>query len=475
MLAFQVAEANGKAVGLMGISDDVEVGSLAANFNLLPFGGLVKTANVPKQGATPPAPAAPSESKDQESDAKAEPEASGSKSGDEPLAPPGEDKGDEGEAKGTEGEAEAKDDEAEVKDESKAKGDESMAKGDEFEAKGDGVEAKVGDSGAAEAKVDEAKAEVVEEVEAEAKDGAAAPEAPETEPRSRAVTAEVQEEEEEEEANPHAGEPNAFSVTLFCIDGKFESRAADFLPHAFRAFPDREYCILTVPSTLLSEPALVRGFSAAAPLPGTSFSHSLFVVHRDALLAAAHLCVTRWRPSVAAELEAAGSLSRGLCGSVDRLVRSLGGARAAGLGAVLQEAGEDDDTVLRDGPGRCCFVVTLGPSVAVGLLVLDRACMSADRLNFLKTNFDLETGLALERIRSKNQAVLKCLLLDPVFHASARFVLKEAMRLFDKSLLLHEAAPNGPNVFMQHAPRLVLQHMVPAKVRTMNTLLLAHY
>lgn len=40
---------------------------------------------------------------------------------------------------------------------------------------------------------------------------------------------------------------NAFAVTLFCMDEAYESRAADFLPHAFAMFRDSEYCILTLP------------------------------------------------------------------------------------------------------------------------------------------------------------------------------------------------------------------------------------
>ena len=65
------------------------------------------------------------------------------------------------------------------------------------------------------------------------------------------------------------------------------------MPHAFARYPDRDYCVVTVPTTVLQEPALVRGlFTAAAPRPGTAYSHTLFVVHRDALLAPAHLKVT---------------------------------------------------------------------------------------------------------------------------------------------------------------------------------------
>jgi len=88
-------------------------------------------------------------------------------------------------------------------------------------------------------------------------------------------------------------QPNAFAVTLFCVEGALACRSGDFLPHAFARYPDRDYCVVTVPTTVLQEPALVRGlFTAAAPRPGTAYSHTLFVVHRDALLAPAHLKVT---------------------------------------------------------------------------------------------------------------------------------------------------------------------------------------
>jgi hypothetical protein len=42
---------------------------------------------------------------------------------------------------------------------------------------------------------------------------------------------------------------NVFGITLFCIDEQFEARAAELLAPAFSLFPDREYCVLTLPHT----------------------------------------------------------------------------------------------------------------------------------------------------------------------------------------------------------------------------------
>lgn len=38
---------------------------------------------------------------------------------------------------------------------------------------------------------------------------------------------------------------NAISINLYCIDDLYESRGIDFLPYAFKMFPDRDYIILT--------------------------------------------------------------------------------------------------------------------------------------------------------------------------------------------------------------------------------------
>ena len=55
------------------------------------------------------------------------------------------------------------------------------------------------------------------------------------------------------------GEANAFAIQLFCIDEKYETRSLDFLPRAFEAFPDRDFCLITLPPNV-PEFALIQNF-----------------------------------------------------------------------------------------------------------------------------------------------------------------------------------------------------------------------
>ncbi len=45
----------------------------------------------------------------------------------------------------------------------------------------------------------------------------------------------------------YVGESNAFAIQLFCIEEKYESRSIDFLQRAFEMFPDKDFCIITLP------------------------------------------------------------------------------------------------------------------------------------------------------------------------------------------------------------------------------------
>jgi hypothetical protein len=56
------------------------------------------------------------------------------------------------------------------------------------------------------------------------------------------------------------GESNAFAIQLFCIDEKFVSRSLDFLPKAFESFPDKDFCIITLPPSI-PEFCLIQNFT----------------------------------------------------------------------------------------------------------------------------------------------------------------------------------------------------------------------
>ena len=76
---------------------------------------------------------------------------------------------------------------------------------------------------------------------------------------------------------------NCFAVTLFCVDDGYDNRCGDFLEPAFELFPDREYCLLSLPHTS-PEPALMSDFSLVLRtnyerLPLLYLCVFMFVVH----------------------------------------------------------------------------------------------------------------------------------------------------------------------------------------------------
>ncbi len=65
------------------------------------------------------------------------------------------------------------------------------------------------------------------------------------------------------DAEPNYEENNAFCITLFCIDQRFDSRSGDFLCEAFNRFPDKVRG--AAPSHALPCPALPSSLALSCP------------------------------------------------------------------------------------------------------------------------------------------------------------------------------------------------------------------
>ena len=71
-----------------------------------------------------------------------------------------------------------------------------------------------------------------------------------------------------------------------------ETRFVDLLAGAFEAFPDREYAVVTQPFAAPDIP-LLRRFVQVPPVPSSTLPQTLFVCHRDSLVAPALTTVRR--------------------------------------------------------------------------------------------------------------------------------------------------------------------------------------
>jgi len=67
------------------------------------------------------------------------------------------------------------------------------------------------------------------------------------------------------------------------MEAAVDSRSVDFLKYAFNLFPDRDYLIVTQPHTV-PENALLSKFTLVPKTMHNTFSHVLYLIHRDYLL-----------------------------------------------------------------------------------------------------------------------------------------------------------------------------------------------
>lgn len=261
--------------------------------------------------------------------------------------------------------------------------------------------------------------------------------------------------------------PNAFAITLFCLDESAESRAIDLLRPAFALFPGLEYCIVTLPHVtaefgLLSLFTMVHARSPAdggdggdnrggdnrggdgddggAGASSSSFGHVLYVFHRAAL--GGQLTV---REARSADVAGARALCEGLHDSA----------------AIVEAVEATSRLVIGGGYGRppsVAFVVECQAQV-VGVATVTEQGVDVESL---KRHYSLEDYILFSEHDSSAHAQLEHFVINPVFHSSSRFVLKEVFRRARKSVLYlqlrHDAPlPDIAAQFVEVRPRRQIQ------------------
>jgi len=73
---------------------------------------------------------------------------------------------------------------------------------------------------------------------------------------------------------------NAFCITLFFTHQMIDNLSYSFIEKAFEQFPDKEYMVITQPHRN-KDNQLLRHFTIVDKKPSNTFSHSLYVIHRD--------------------------------------------------------------------------------------------------------------------------------------------------------------------------------------------------
>jgi len=193
---------------------------------------------------------------------------------------------------------------------------------------------------------------------------------------------------------------NAFAITIFILEAAFESRGIDFLQYAFDLFPDKDYMIITQPHNV-PESSLLKNFTLIDKKPESTFSHVLYVLHRDSLLG----------PQLKVRLAEAGDYDR-----TKEFLTPLTNGKDT-IEAVY-------DVLVKKDTTKQCFLTTLNDDI-MGVTVLSKDV----NLPYYQSHFHIQDYMLLREHERVGHKRILAFVLNPIFEKYSRFVLREALRL----------------------------------------------
>ena len=213
---------------------------------------------------------------------------------------------------------------------------------------------------------------------------------------------------------------NAFCLVLYCIDEAFDSFGIEFLEAAFEQFPEREYMIITQPHTC-AENSLMTFFTLVDKKPSNTFSHVLYIMHRDCLMYK--------------NLEIRRTTEKDLL-NIDYLL-SIESNPDEILSKIKESVEVQESQYIS-------FSVHCKNDLA-GLFLLSKDV----NIKYYQSHFDIEEYIIINEHLREGHTRLFSTLLNPIFLKCQRLIIKEILRLMNKTCMFFEIYDMTviPNVF----------------------------
>ncbi|XP_069788463.1 cilia- and flagella-associated protein 61 isoform X6 [Narcine bancroftii] len=237
--------------------------------------------------------------------------------------------------------------------------------------------------------------------------------------------------------------PNVFCIQLFCMDEKYETRSQDFLPYIFNLYPDRDFCIMTVPHVVPEFP-LLKEFVRVVPYSKTTLSHELYVTHRKGLLKSFVVRLATFDDTKGIEL----------------LVRSLELQHSilADLSTYNQSRRDVNGTPIQ-------VIVADVLSEIVGIAVI----RNEENIEYIRSHYNIENFIYFNHHQREEHGHLYHFALNPIFYHYTRHFLKEILRITLKSCLYYPVYPKSSQNEVQsphvHSLTSALHFLVPVRRR----------
>lgn len=213
----------------------------------------------------------------------------------------------------------------------------------------------------------------------------------------------------------YLGPSNAFAIQLFCIDEKYESRSCDFLQVAFECFPDRDYCIITLPHNV-PEFTLIQNFLRVTPRPKSTLNHELYIFHRAGLIKEINVRYAEEKDFR----------------DVENLVKTL--KTKDFLLADLKE-------YLTSRKDKLGIKVEAFVAEVMGQVVGVSVIKQEEDIEYLRSNYNIEDFIYFSHHQRKEHGRLKRFALNPIFSFMTKHFMKEILRKSFKTCLYYPVYP----------------------------------
>lgn len=202
---------------------------------------------------------------------------------------------------------------------------------------------------------------------------------------------------------------NAFCLILYCIDEAFDSFGIEFLESAFEQFPERDYMIITQPHTC-SENSLMNFFTLVDKKSSNTFNHVLYIMHRDCLMYK-HLQV---RKATDRDL-----LHGDYLLNIDH--------NPAEISEKIKDSLENNESPI------VTFAISCKEDL-VGLFLVSKDV----NIKYYQSHFDIEEYIIMDEHPRTNHTRLYTALLNPIFLKCQRLIIKDILRLMNKTCMYFE-------------------------------------
>lgn len=237
------------------------------------------------------------------------------------------------------------------------------------------------------------------------------------------------------------GDPNAFCIQLFAIDERYEMRSEDFLMSAFELFPHLGICIITAPH-LVPEFPLLQHFVRVTPRLTSVLAQELYIFHKSGLV-----------KDFSVKYIAEPNLD-----DIEILISNIHRHEYI-LKDIKQYIEAERD---RDGTELQVFIAIVLNQV-IGVAVI----RGEENIEYLRAHYNIEDYIYFNQHQRNEHGHLFHFVLNPAFKYLTKHFIKEILRQGHKTSLYYPLYPSyaTSEVVGNHSLVTCLREMVPVPAR----------